>query len=366
MKVLYDHQIFSAQVYGGISRYFFELMRRFTSAAGVDCELALRYSNNAYLRAAGLGTSTPFFPERKFIGKTTIINTLNGLVSSRAVRAGRFDLLHPTYYNPYYLPLIGARPTVVTVYDMTHELYPELFARDDRTRGWKREVLAAATAIVAISANTKRDLLRFYPLDESRVTVIHLASSLQEVPEGAAIPTLPGRYLLFVGQRGGYKNFSFFIRGVAPLVQDHADLHVVCAGGGAFTPQEQAELAGSGIADRVRQYAASDDLLWTLYRRAEAFVFPSLYEGFGIPVLEAFVAGCPVLASNISSLPEIAGGAAAYFDPTDESSLQNAVAQVIGDSAFRADLIVRGRERGREFSWDKVARETKAVYERLG
>ena len=363
MKVLYDHQIFSAQVFGGISRYFFELMRCFSLDAGVDFELALRYSNNAYLRRSGLVTSTPFSPERRFFGRTTIINTVNTLVSRRAVRSGKFDLLHPTYYNPYYLPVLGSRPSVVTVYDMTHELYPELFARNDRTREWKRAVLGAATAIVAISGNTKRDLLRFYPLDESRVTVIHLASSLQTGRDDAVPAALPGRYLLFVGQRGGYKNFSGFIKGVAPLIRDHADLSVVCAGGGPFTPQEQASIAALGMAGRVLQYTASDDLLWTLYRHAEAFVFPSRYEGFGIPVLEAFAAGCPVLVSNRSSLPEIAGNAAVTFDPDDADSLQSAVEQVIGDTVCRAGLIARGRARGNEFSWERVASETRAVYE---
>jgi glycosyltransferase involved in cell wall biosynthesis len=365
MKILYDHQIFSAQVFGGISRYYFELLRRFALIDGMSFELALRYSNNASLRSAGMVPSSSFFPERRFLGKTSIINAVNGFMSKRALRAGKFDLLHPTYYDPYYLPLLGNKPSVVTVYDMTHELYPELFSRDDRTRAWKKASISAATAVVAISENTKCDLLRFYPLKESRVSVIHLASSLQESPNDATQPELPENYLLFVGQRGGYKNFPFFIKGVAPLLRDHANLFVVCAGGGLFTPQEQTMIASLGIADRVRQYAVSDSLLWKLYRRAVAFVFPSLYEGFGIPVLEAFNAGCPVLVSNSSSLPEIADNAAGYFDPDDESSLQSVVEQVVGNAAFRADLIARGRTRANGFSWDKVARETKKVYENV-
>jgi len=363
MKVLYDHQIFSSQVYGGISRYFYELMSRFNLDAGVDFELALRYSNNSYLTGADFVAAAPFSPGRRFFGRTTLLNALNSLVSRRSIRSGKFDLLHPTYYNPYYLPLVGNLPTVVTVYDMTHELYPGLFSASDRTIAWKRAVLGSAAGIIAISENTKKDLLRFYPIAEKRITVVHLASSLHGSLQDSVASDLPASYLLFVGQRSGYKNFSFFIKGVAPLLRDNPHLNVVCAGGGVLTPQEMAMIASLGIAGRVRQYAAGDNLLWELYQRAVAFVFPSLYEGFGIPVLEAFSAGCPVLLSNRSSLPEIAGDAAWYFNPEDEKSLVKVISRVLADVAERENLIARGYERGGGFSWGKVALETKAVYE---
>jgi len=363
MKILYDHQIFSAQVFGGISRYFFELMSNFRHVEEVECFLALRYSNNSYLKGAEWAQCKPFFPGRRFFGKTTLINTLNGLESRRSIRSSNYDIFHPTYFHPYYLPLVGSRPVVVTVYDMTHELYPELFPASNLTTAWKRAVIGSAARIVAISENTKKDLLRFYPVEEKRITVVHLANSLHEPPDSAAFLDLPAKYFLFVGQRGGYKNFDFFVKAIAPLLRVQPSLSVICAGGGAVTPQENAMFAALGIIGRVRQCMASDNALWSLYSKAVAFVFPSLYEGFGIPVLEAFSAGCPVLLSNRSSLPEIAGDAAWYFDPEDEKSLANVLSRVLDDAAERENLITRGRERGGAFSWEKVALETKAVYE---
>jgi glycosyltransferase involved in cell wall biosynthesis len=363
MNILYDHQIFSSQVFGGISRYFYELMDSFHRDGDVCFSLALRYSNNAYLQGAGWTKCKPFFPGRRFFGKTTLINTLNGYESRRSIGAGGYDILHPTYYHPYYLPLVGKKPVVVTVYDMTHELYPGLFSADDPTIAWKRAVLGSAQRIIAISENTKRDLLRFYRLEEQRVAVVHLASSLRRSMHATPVPDLPANYLLFVGQRGGYKNFSFFVRTLAPLLRSNPELAIVCAGGGAFTPQEADMLASLGIISRVRQVPVSDDALVALYGGALAFVFPSLYEGFGIPVLEAFSCGCPVLLSNRSSLPEVGGEAVVYFDPEDEESFRRAVVRVMDNAGLRESLAVEGRVRAGEFSWEKVARETRAVYE---
>ncbi len=365
MKILYDHQIFTSQVFGGISRYFYELMAHFHRDGAVDFELALGFSNNSYLRGADWIHPAPFFPGRRFFGKTTLLTTLNGLISGRSIKSGNYDVFHPTYYNPYYLPLVGSRPVVITVYDMTHELYPDLFAATDRTVAWKRAVLGRAERIIAISENTKADLLRLYRVDEKRVDVVHLASSLPASSDPPRLAGLPGRYLLFVGQRGGYKNFSPFVRAVAPVLRDDPGLFIVCAGGGALSDGELQVLGDLGVGSRVRQVPIDDRLLASLYRGAAAFVFPSLYEGFGIPVLEAFSAGCPVLLSNRSSLPEIGGDAALYFDPEDEASLRSVVVQVLYDAAVGDVLVARGTERVKEFSWEKAARETQAVYERV-
>jgi glycosyltransferase involved in cell wall biosynthesis len=365
MKILYDHQIFSSQMFGGISRYFYELMDKFHQISDVEIDLALHYSNNSYLQRADWAQSRPFSPRKKFFGRTTLINTVNGIVSRYCIRRGDFDVFHPTYYDPYYLSLIGTKPTVVTVYDMIHELHPELFASNNRTIAWKKAVLARATRIIAISENTKRDLLKFYQVEEQRVTVVHLASSLQNGREVPALSGFPEKYLLFVGQRGGYKNFSFFVRALAPVMLANSDLAVICAGGGNFTPEEHDMLTGLKIADRVRQCQVTDDDLGALYGGALAFVFPSLYEGFGIPVLEAFSSGCPVLLSNKSSLPEVAGNAALFFDPEDEKSLRDAVVKVVSDAELRNSLTTLGYERVKEFSWENVAHETKAVYESL-
>jgi len=263
------------------------------------------------------------------------------------------------------LKYIGNKPYVVTVYDMTHELYPHMFSSSDRTREWKKVSLQNAALIIAISENTKNDMVNFYGLDESKVRVIHLASSLGIGKAENIHSELPERYLLFVGQRSGYKNFAMLVAAVAPILKQESGLEVVCAGGGVFTQSEMALFHKEGVLGRFRQYSLTDDLLETLYNKALLFVFPSLYEGFGIPVLEAFGCGCPVLVSNRSSLPEVAGNAALFFDPYDELSLRNVVEKIVSDSQLRNELISKGSERFKEFSWDKTARETEAAYQSI-
>jgi glycosyltransferase involved in cell wall biosynthesis len=177
--------------------------------------------------------------------------------------------------------------------------------------------------------------------------------------------TVPERFILFVGNRRIYKNFKFFIQSISPLMYREKSLQVVCAGGGAFAEDEVNLLKQLGVANRVHNFPIDDGKLSTLYSQAELFVFPSLYEGFGIPMLEALGVGCPVAASRSSSLSEVGGGAARYFDPTDSSSILSTVEEVISDPSLKKTMRARGRERFKDFSWEKTAVETKRVYENL-
>ncbi|RYF70976.1 MAG: glycosyltransferase family 1 protein, partial [Cytophagaceae bacterium] len=199
------------------------------------------------------------------------------------------------------------------------------------------------------------------------IKVIHLGTTLGEslaASETVATP-LEAPYLLYVGKRGLYKNFDGFFRAIQPVLHRHPDLHLICAGGGAFNQAEQALFYASGLANRVHYRPANDTSLIALYRHARAFVFPSLNEGFGIPVLEAYSSGCPVVLSNRSSLPEVGGDAALYFDPEDDDSIADAVERVLTDNALHAALSQKGTERLRNFSCDKTAQQTLEVYKSL-
>jgi len=176
---------------------------------------------------------------------------------------------------------------------------------------------------------------------------------------------LPKKYILFVGSRSGYKNFNLFVEAITPLLVKDNELKLVCVGGGNFKEIENEKFKRLNIINKIYQYSVNDDILTYLYKKAVAFIFPSLYEGFGIPILEAFSCGCPVIASNTSSLPEVAGDAAVYFDPTDKLSMLNSIQKVIYNDELKKQLINKGIERVKEFTWEKTAEKTKMLYEEI-
>ena len=155
--VLYDHQAFEMQRFGGISNYFHELIR----SVNVDIRLSLLLSNNYYV-GERCRFQVATLPYKWFKGP---IKSLNRKFSCQEIRAGQYDLFHPTYYNPYFLSEIGHKPFVLTVHDMNHELFPHLFPNADLMIAWKKKTIESASRIIAISENTRRDILRFYDID---------------------------------------------------------------------------------------------------------------------------------------------------------------------------------------------------------
>ena len=173
---------------------------------------------------------------------------------------------------------------------------------------------------------------------------------------------MPEKYILFVGNRASYKNFDNFSKALIPLFKINKKLNAVCAGGGEFSDKEINFFKTFNITDKFRQYSVNDSDMTLLYKNALVFVFPSLYEGFGLPILEAFNCGCPVAASNRGSLPEIAGNAAAYFNPEDISSITDAINNIIADDGTKEKMKKNGFEQLKKFSWEKTAEKTLDVY----
>ena len=191
--------------------------------------------------------------------------------------------------------------------------------------------------------------------------MIHLASSLSGESEAIAVPS---DYVLYVGERCRHKNFRGLLPAFAHLATALPDLHLVCAGQKGFDRAELDLIQELGLADRCESVSVNDEQLTFLYQNAALLVVPSLYEGFGLPVLEAFDASCPVALSDTGSFPEIAGDAALYFDPSDVTSIEKALRKLLSDHALRQVLIHRGRERLQRFSWATTAERTAAVYKK--
>jgi glycosyltransferase involved in cell wall biosynthesis len=243
---------------------------------------------------------------------------------------------------------------------MTFERFPQDVLIYDRTIPHKKKLIKEADHIIAVSENTKRDIVELLGTDPAKISVVHHGF----LPGGAVAPQLFDRYILYVGERKGYKNFLPWLSAIRQLLVLDPTLKIVCTGS-SFTSSEQEVFSNWGITDSMIHIAADDSQMNSLYRNALCFVFPSLYEGFGIPILEAFSNGCPVCLSNASCFPEVAGDAALYFAPHDAQSMYDTLKEVISSATLREELRTRGAERIKDFSLQKMVRQTCDVYRKV-
>ena len=278
------------------------------------------------------------------------------------------DIIHETYYYPRHIGPLSAR-RVLTIYDMIHEKFASEFHTCDKTSSHKALAATRADHIICISESTRRDVVEILGLPIERTSVIHLGYGLMEGESGILeAPKLPLKkpFLLYVGNRGGYKNFLMLLRALATSKQLRTQVRLICFGGGTFSGEEIKVIRSFGLeTDNVIQLGGHDRVLANLYRKASAFVYPSLYEGFGIPPLEAMSYSCPVVCSNTSSIPEVVGNAGEYFDPRDPESMRLAIERVLESIEVQEDLRAKGRLRLTAFSWDRCATETLEIYKKL-
>lgn len=347
------------QRYGGISRYYAELKRKFDDKKyDVDAHVHCFFNKSIYFEDIFQNKYNSKFDKIKGKG------LLNKIYTRIDCTFNNYDILHPTYYNPYILGLRkGSRKVVITVYDMINERFPELFD-DELTINNKKTMILESDHIIAISESTKKDILEFYPeVNPNKISVIYIGSNFDNKKCEEQTYKLPNKYILFVGTRYNYKNYDRFFSAVKPLLLDDRELSLVVLGGGTFTKSEidmQSE-----VENQIVQMNVTDDLLSYAYSHAECFVFPSLYEGFGIPTLEAFACECPVVLSNTSSMPEVGGEAVEYIDPYDITNMTNQIKKVLFDKKLRNEMIKKGKIQLRKFDWDIIAEQTLNCYKEV-
>jgi len=287
-----------------------------------------------------------------------------------AARRWSLDILHSPYF---YKPLVLPCPSLVTIYDLIPLVFPQGFTAWQRLsfRLMVGAALRTSRAAVAISGATRDDLRKHFDLQGDRVWVTPLAADTAFHPRPATeIATvcdrygLPERYLLYFGINKPHKNLQRLVQAYARL--GDAPPLVLAGREDPRYPQARAQAEALGLGRRVLflgEIAEAD--LPALYSGGVLFVFPSLYEGFGLPVLEAMACGTPVVCSNRSSLPEVVGNAAVTFDPLSVDDMANAIGRVLADADLRAELRERGRAQAARFTWERTARETLKAYRAL-
>lgn len=336
-----DGIIFSLQQQGGISVYFHKLIEyliRQQESAVITLENPIMQEVGGHDRDISIIHRTARIFER--------------YRTSRVLTGA--SVFHSSYYR---LPSDQGLPTVVTVHDFIYERYQKGLKKWVHTTQ-KNAAIRAAQAVICISESTKADLLEFVGETPGQsIHVIHNGVSDIFCDLGLESPVAP--YVLFVGQRGGYKNFSIVLRAMEFL----PDFELHCVGGGRICSDELSGVPGS-VVKRVRHLGfVSDDELNVIYNRAICLVYPSSYEGFGIPVVEAMRAGCPVVSADCQAVREVGRDALTVFFEYDPRAMADAVLKTA--SSERARLVQQGFAVAKEYSWDATHCQTLDVYRSL-
>lgn len=367
MRILFDDEVFFRQRFGGVSRIFAKLIESIEQNPNHQLLFNCNYSENEYLLQLKPNINS-FLKPYQFPLKGKLIRGIYGRYSHQktinTIGKNKADVFHPTFYANYYLQALNKAqlPLVFTVHDLIHEQTPNN-AHYAQMAKMKEENLKVAKQIIVVSEHTKKDLLRIYPfVNPQNINVIHLAQSLPQ--QGKKPYFLPEHYILFTGERGGYKNFVSLLHAFANISKTNPNLHLYCAGSAPLSNDELSLANQLNITHKLHHARLSDEELRYVYQHAKLFVFPSTYEGFGIPMLEAFNAGTPVIANNATSLPEVGGDAAHYVDATIVDELTEAINLVLTDESLRKQLIEKGIKREQQFTWQNHINQTLQVYQK--
>lgn len=364
MKIVFDHTAFVSR-FGGVSRYLCELATNLNAIEETQVRVIAPFFPNEYLKTL----------HRSIFNGPHWIGSFKG--GHRIAQVGRAlkipfhywmesdaDILHESYYALH--PNGKARRRVVTVHDMNHERFAGLLDDDIGSTKEKRAAVDRADHVICVSESTRRDLIEYFGVEPERISVTYLASSfgylnLESDSKHSHLKSAK-LFILFVGGRHSYKNFSNLCQAYASSLRLRDEFDLALFGGGPFSETENEEIDSLGIRKSIVLLSGGDAELVSAYRNARLLVYPSLYEGFGIPLLEAMTLGCPVACSNTSSLPEVAGDAAEYFNPNRIEEIATSIEKLAFDDSYRSELISKGTERAKLFSWSRCAEETRKVY----
>lgn len=361
----------------GISEYAYELLMQFEKLQIANCQfhIYLKDKPNENFPKKSKNWQYTVFGPKKFWTQFALPLKLY----TQRMKPDVF--FSPGHYTPRFSPI----PRVISIMDLAFFHFPEYFTKKDlaQLHSWTSYSVKKAKAIIAISKATKSDIINLYHVGDEAIHVIYpgIKSIDSLTPHIYPMKELQNKYgisecfVLFVGTLQPRKNIVRLIEAFSIVVRDQyhvskkekEKLQLVVVGKKGWEYEEILQAPKKyGILERVKflDFVPDEDLA-LLYQNALCFVWPSLYEGFGLPILEAMKYGCPVITSSVSSLPEAGGDAALYVDPLDVQDIAHKVEKVLSDTKLRADMIEKGKTQVKKFSWEKAAKETLAVLEKV-
>jgi len=353
----------------GVSVYAYEMIKYFKSQANQSLAFVI-FLRHQPLKNMPKPTSHfqyqvvkgRFFWSQLFLPFHLFINLFQGK---------KYDV----FFSPaHYIPRFCPAPTVVTIHDLAYLYYPNDFLKKDlyKLTFWTKFALEKSTKIIAVSKTTKKDILVSYPIKSSKIKVIYNGYEKKITSNNRSSlltkwPLSPKNYFLYVGTIQPRKNINILIKAFAKLKDQKKSFRLVIVGKKGWLYKKLFILLKKLNLNKEIVFTGyiNDQELINLYKNALALILPSFYEGFGIPLLEAFNYRCPVISSFSSSLPEIGGNACLYFNPKKVGDLLDKINEIASNEKLRKELIKKGERRLKNFSWQKSAQETLAYLEEV-
>jgi glycosyltransferase involved in cell wall biosynthesis len=363
MKILYDYNIFALQKFGGISKYFveiFKIIKYFHKS-----KVVAPVHTNFYLKEyKNKDIFNLFFFSKQYKYTRFVTKVINNLIFQLFIRLYKPDIVHLTYYSKK-INFKKQCKIVITVYDLIHEIFEEKF-NFRYPKKFKKNYILSSDWIICISENTKKDLIKFYNVDKKKISVIPLAYNKSKDFIKIDDIFLEFPYLLYVGARDNYKNFKNFIIAYSTSSKLRKDFRIVCFGGGSLNDSEKKLIQNLDIdISNVKHISGSDQQLNYVYMKAKAYVCPSLYEGFGLTILESMNMNCPIISSNAGSLCEVGGKAVEYFDPNNVDEIKKKIEKIVYSNKNIESQRKKFKLNLKRFSWELTAKKTINVYEKL-
>ncbi len=356
MRVLFDEQVFLLQKRGGVSRYFVELIKvlKSTPSLGVEPVLNFETTSNQLLLELMKDLDLDLSEARN----PKYFEIASGVINAN-FKKSNFDILHHTFYSKLFWQPRFKGPRLSTHYDMIPEIFREsrLGINPHLSKHW---YFNNVNHILSISESARNDLNEIWPDVKTPISITHLGRPEQE---HKTVQRING-YIIFVGVRSGYKDAQTLLKAFAQL-PDNLKVMLEFIGGGEFSESEKKTIDALGIRSYVSQRNVTDSELVDAYSKAHAFVFPSKYEGFGLPALEALQLGCRAVLAKTPALIEVASESADYFEPGNSDELSALLSKVLSTSPGENPHFESGLKRASQFSWLETARKTAKVYESL-
>ncbi len=346
----------------GVSVYCFELLNYFRKNSSPDNQFVIYLKKNPRKE---LPKENNYFKYRVIKGNYLWSQIF--LPVNLCFRKEIDVFFSPAHYSPRFCPV----PLIVTIHDLSYFYYPNEFLKKDlyQLKNWTKYSVKNARKIIAVSKTTKKDLMKFYDTPEEKIEVIYNGYQKNikyQITNIKKINKVQKPYLLYVGTIQPRKNLETLIEAFYLLLKEKPEYSLVIVGKKGWLYEKIFANVGNRHACSLQNKIiftgyVDNNTLASLYKNARVFVLPSFYEGFGIPILEAMSFNCPVISSFTSSLPEIGGNACLYFDPTSVADLQDKILQLLENEGLKNELVKKGKERVKLFSWKKCGEETLKV-----